>query len=244
MNDPDVNAGFSKNREEQLRQFMDRVGLELSDHTLLDNALTHASYLPGKRAELRDYESLEFLGDAVLDLVVSEYLLERFPEKTPGEYTTLRATVVNKKAVARVAHFLEIAPLIHLGKGEESIGGRKREALLADSMEAVIGAVFLTAGWKIAQQFVLESFKNELEQACASPPAWDYKSMLQTHCQAQRYGLPQFDIIGSSGPDHHKYFEVQVIVGEEVYGFGAGYSKKEAEQNAAYQALKREKVMD
>lgn len=244
MNDAAVNSDAALNREEQLRQFLTRFDMELPDLVLLDNALTHASWLPGKETGVRDYESLEFLGDAVLGLAVAAYLFERYPEKTPGEYTKLRATVVNRKAVARVAQSLEIAPLIRLGKGEENIGGRKRNALLADSMEAVIGAVYLTAGWQVARDFVLKVFKGELEHACATPPVWDYKSMLQTHCQAQRIGLPQFNVARSSGPDHHKYFEIAVCITEEIYGHGEGYSKKEAEQNAAFQALKRMKVIE
>jgi len=244
MNETDINGGIEENRDALLRQFTMRVGVELSDLGLLDNALTHASYLPVQETGVRDYESLEFLGDAVLGLAIATYLFERYPEKTPGEYTKLRATVVNRKAVARVAQVLEIAPLIRLGKGEESIGGRKRNALLADSMEAVIGAIYLTAGWQVAQEFVVKAFDDELEQACAATPTWDYKSMLQTYCQAQRQGLPQFDVTRSSGPDHHKHFEIQVRIGEEICGHGEGYSKKEAEQNSAFQALKQAGVIE
>lgn len=231
-------------REFRLREFMAAQGVHLDDISLLDIALTHASYLPGKETGIRDYESLEFVGDAVLGLVVATYLYEQIPGKAPGDYTKLRATVVNKNTVARVSGRMGIAPLVLLGKGEESIGGRKRNSLLADCLEAVIGAVFLSAGWQVVQRFVLSCFKEELVNVITAPPTWDYKSMLQNHCQALHWGLPQFDVVRSSGPDHCKHFEIQVRIKDEICGQGEGRSKKEAEQNASYQALRCLQVIE
>ncbi len=232
-------------REETLRRYMNQIGVDLPEYTAIDNALTHASYLSEMDAPtLRDYESLEFLGDAVLGLVVAHYLFENLPERAPGDYTKLRARVINRKAVARVARKIAVAPLIRLGKGEESLGGRTREALLADVLEAVIGAVYNSAGWQTAQSFVLELFSEELAKCHTEQPAWDYKSMLQNHCQAKHAGLPQFVVTNSSGPDHRKHFEVEVRISDRVRGRGTGHSKKEAEQNAAYQALKEERVLE
>ncbi len=232
-------------RENALRVFMSGVGIDLPDYTLLDHALTHASYLAESDDKtLRDYEALEFLGDAVLGLAVAHYLFEELPGLAPGDYTKLRATVVNRNAVARAARKLGIAPLIRLGKGEEGVGGRRRNALLADSLEAVIGAVYKSAGWKTALAFVLKTFSDDLAGCGVEQPAWDYKSMLQTHCQARRYALPQFDVVQSTGPDHRKRFEVEVRINDRPCGRGEGRSKKEAEQNAAYQALKKEKVLE
>ncbi len=224
---------------------MNGVGLDLPDYELLDNALTHASYLAECDDDTAcDYESLEFLGDAVLGLAVADYLFEHLPGRAPGAYTKLRATVVNRKAVARAAAKLDIAPLIRLGKGEEGIGGRRRSALLADSLEAVIGAVYKSAGWEAARAFVLRSFSEDLAACAIEQPDWDYKSVLQNYCQAQRYALPQFAVIQSSGPDHCKRFEVEVRINDRVCGRGEGRSKKEAEQRAAYQALIEHKVLD
>jgi len=244
MSDFEQNEFVDANRETALREFAAKIGLELPDLSLLDISLTHASFLPGRETGIRDYESLEFVGDAVLGLVVAAYLFEHLPGKAPGEYTKLRAALVNKNTVARVGRELGIASLIRLGKGEEGIGGRKRNALFADSLEAVIGAVFLSAGWEASRDFVLRCFQDDLEHVCVAPPTWDYKSMLQNHCQAKRYALPQFDVVRSSGPDHCKHFEVQVRVNDIVCGFGEGKSKKEAEQKAAYQALKAGKMIE
>lgn len=239
-----VQKDTADDREAQLRELAAQLKVSLSDYSLLDTALTHASFLPGRETGVRDYESLEYVGDAVLGLAIAAYLFEQLPGRTPGDYTKLRAMVVNKNTVARVGRNLGIAPFIRLGKGEEGIGGRKRNALLADAMEAVIGAIFLAAGWEVAQEFVLRCFHEELVSVCTAPPTWDYKSILQNHCQAHRYGLPQFDVTRSSGPDHCKHFEVQVRIMDEICGAGEGRSKKEAEQNAAYQALNKMGVLE
>lgn len=225
-------------RLDALRGLAGRLGVELSVFELLDQALTHASSLtetlesPG-----RDYESLEFLGDAVLELAVSHYLFEMLPGRRPGDYTKLRATAVNRNSVGRVARRLDIAPLVRLGKGEEAGGGRKRLALLADCMEAIIGAVYLSAGWPAARDLVLRAFAPEIEELRDMPPTWDYKSLLQNYCQAAHIALPRFDVVNSEGPDHRKKFEVEVFVREQPLGRGVGNSKKEAEQQAAEQAL-------
>mgnify|MGYP006305968275 CR=1 FL=1 len=244
MNNFEHNEILDESREKALREFLTKTGVQLQDLSLLDIALTHASFFPEKETGIGDYESLEFVGDAVLGLVVAAYLYEHLPGKSPGEYTKLRATVVNKNTVARVGRNLDLAPLVRLGKGEEGIGGRKRNALFADSLEAVIGAVFLDAGWETSQAFVLTHFKEELEDVCTTPPAWDYKSMLQNYCQAQRFALPQFEVVRSFGPDHCKHFEVQVCIKGKVCGVGEGKSKKEAEQQAAYQALISDQVIE
>jgi ribonuclease-3 len=225
-------------RLESLRGLTRRLGLELSAYALLDDALTHASSLAESPEKgRRDYEALEFLGDAVLELAVSHYLFETLPDRSPGDYTKLRATVVNRDCVARVARRIDIAPCIRLGKGEEAGGGRKRIALLADCLEAVIGAVYLDAGWPPARDFVLRVFRPELEELGGMPPMWDYKSQLQNYCQAQHIVLPRFEVVRCDGPDHRKEFEVEVYVLEKPLGRGSGRTKKEAEQRAAQEAL-------
>lgn len=231
-------------RSDALRRWAQQWELAFQSYELLDEALTHASSLaeaPDRQG--RDYEALEFLGDAVLEMAVSHYLFEKLPGRSPGEYTKLRATVVNRDCVARVARRLEIAALIRLGKGEEGGGGRKRTALLADCLEAVLGAVYLACGWPKARDFIVRVFAPELEMLMDMPPTWDYKSLLQNHCQAQHIALPRFEVVRSEGPDHRKEFEVEVYVRECPSGRGSGRTKKEAEQNAAYQALVAEKVL-
>jgi len=232
------NTGMATERLEALYGLAQHLEVAFSDYGLLDEALTHSSsVVASARNAGRDYEALEFLGDAVLELAVSHYLFEVIPGQRPGDYTKLRATVVNRNSVGRAARRIGLAPFVRLGKGEEAGGGRKRVALLADCMEAVIGAVFLDAGWAQARDFVLRVFAPELKELQEAPPAWDYKSELQQYCQAVHIALPRFEVVRSDGPDHRKEFEVEVFVRERPLGRGTGRSKKEAEQQAAQQAL-------
>ena len=227
-------------REHELRALADRLDIHFDDLRLLDRALTHAS-LPAETPEnVGDYESLEFVGDAVLGLAVAHELYETLSDRTPGEYSRMRAQVVNRRAVAGVAKQLDIAPVIRLGKGEESTGGRKRQSLLADCLEALIGALYFDQGWETARSFVVRTFAGELAQARASDKTWDYKSRLQNYCQARHEPLPSFIVVRSEGPDHRKKFEVEVLVCGNPAGRGYGLSKKEAEQNAARAALEAE----
>lgn len=230
----------SDERDRALRALAQRLGIEIRDSALFDRALTHASLVAESEEAGSDYESLEFLGDAVLGLAVAHRLFERAPERTPGEYSRLRAGMVNRRCVARVAQELNIAPVIRLGKGEESSGGRFRASLLADCLEAFIGAVYLDSGWEMARDFVVRVFDNELELALGQERVWDFKSRLQNHCQAEHMPLPQFEVVRSEGPDHKKEFEVEVYLRGLPAGRGRGSSKKEAEQAAARVALKLE----
>lgn len=227
-------------REEQLRALANRLGFQINDYHLFDRALTHAS-LSGESEEcLPDYESLEFLGDAVLGLAAAHHLFETQPDLTPGEYTRMRAALINRRSVAKVGRRLDIAPAIRLGKGEEQAGGRQRTALLADCMEALIGAVYLDTGWHEAHAFVVRSFHDEFESTRASGLVWDFKSRLQHFCQANRLDLPRFDVVRATGPDHCKHFEIEVFVGGQSAGRGEGSTKKDAEQRAARDALENQ----
>lgn len=230
-------------RTAELAALSAALGLGLNDLSLLDRALTHASSFTNAPDPARDYESLEFLGDSVLGLAVSHYLFERLPDRTPGEYSRLRASVVNRRCLARVAFELGIASSIRLGKGEELSGGRERAALLADCLEAMLGALYLDRGWETARAFVVRVFQTEIERELSSERTWDFKSRLQNFCQAEKIPLPVFVVVRSEGPDHHKEFEVEVRVQGVVRGSGRGRSKKEAEQNAARVALEYEHLL-
>ena len=211
----------------------------MQDPELFDRALTHASLPPETSGETYDYESLEFLGDAVLGLAVSHHLFVRLPDRTPGEYSRMRASLVNRKVVAKVGRELNIAPAIRLGRGEELSGGRQRTSLVADCMEALIGAIYLDSGWPAAQSFVERVFAEHLRRAHRLERMWDYKSRLQHYCQAELAALPVFEVVRSAGPDHRKEFEVEVFVQESALGRGTGSTKKEAEQRAARAALQK-----
>jgi ribonuclease III len=224
-------------RVAELRGLAERLGFEVHDASLYDRALTHASSLvDGKRNSL-DYESLEFLGDAVLGLAIAHHLFETHPDHSPGEYSRMRAGLVNRQCVARVGQALDIVPLIRLGRGEELSGGRARISLVADCMEALIGAVYLDNGYESAHRFVVRVFSDEVAVADTAKCYGDFKSRLQNYCQGHRIALPRFDVIRAEGPDHQKEFEVEVVVREKPIGRGVGSTKKEAEQMAARAAL-------
>jgi ribonuclease-3 len=212
----------------------------LSSFELLDRAVTHASAL-GDRPELTgNNESLEFLGDAVLGLAVAEWLYEHVPNLSPGQYTQMRAQVVNRQTLARVAKRLDLGGVVRLSRGEESSGGRERPGLLADCLEAVVGAVFVGEGWDTARSLSIRILDEELRGAPTSLGDWDYRSQLQNYCQARQWPLPVFEVVAESGPDHEKTFEVTVSVQERVAGMGHGATKKQAEQRAARAALESE----
>lgn len=230
----------NEDRVAELQGLAARLGYAMRDVSLFDRALTHASSLPDEAPDSLDYESLEFLGDAVLGLAIAHHLFETMPNRRPGDYSRVRAGLVNRKSVARVGRELAITPHIRLGKGEELSGGRGRIALVADCMEALIGALYLDQGYAAARDFVVKVFANEVAAARASNLHGDFKSRLQNHCQAERIALPKFNLVGSEGPDHQKLFEVEVIVRNTAMGRGTGPTIKEAEQQAAREALIRE----
>jgi ribonuclease-3 len=224
----------------QLRVVAERLGVAFTNWVLLDRALTHASIMCEQEEGVEDYESLEFLGDAALGLAVAHHLFETAPDHTPGEYSRMRAAVVNRKALARIATHLGLAEVILLGKGEEQSGGRQRLALLEDCMEAVIGAIYLDQGWPATRAFIERVFEKELAQARKLEVVWDFKSRLQHYCQSRQMGLPDFVLVGEEGPDHEKEFEMEVRLQGRAVGRGLGSTKKEAEQNAARAALEHE----
>jgi ribonuclease-3 len=207
----------------------------MGDMSLLDRALTHASALA--EGASADYESLEFVGDAALGLAVAHYVYSHSPSATPGNCSQMRARVVNRGTLAQAARRIDLAPDIRLGKGEESSGGRHRDALLADCLEAVIGAVYLDSGWDTARQLIERILSPELNAVLSAGDELDARSRLQQHCQAQGWALPTFEVVSEEGPDHAKVFAVEVSVEGAVWGRGRGRSKKEAEQEAARVAL-------
>lgn len=213
------------------------LGYSFRDKTLLVNALTHKSFAnESPQAACPDNERLEFLGDAVLDLVVSEYLLGALPAANEGELSRIRADVVAMPSLAGLAGKLGIGPGLLLGKGEFGSGGREKPGLLADALEALFGAVFVDGGFEAARSVVLPLVVPLLHQA-AVDAGQDYKSRLQEILQAGRKGLPVYRVKETSGPDHDRVYLVEVLIEDHVCGSGQGRSKKTAEQHAAQAAL-------
>jgi len=218
------------------------LGYTFQNPQLLEMALTHKSCLQGQEpGEVQDNERLEFLGDAVLAMIISEYLTEAFSSLREGELSQIRARLVGGAVLAEVANRLDLGNFLRLGRGEEQTQGRQKPSLLADGLEAVIAAVYLDSGLPAARSVVLSLFQPELQsvqQVNISEYRQDYKSQLQEWCQKHEPGLlPEYQIIRELGPDHEKQFEVQVGIQGVTKGYGIGSSKKIAEQQAAQRAL-------
>jgi ribonuclease-3 len=211
------------------------------NHRLLEEALTHKSYVNEHRAVSGvDNERLEFLGDAVLSLVVSEQLAALLPHAPEGALSKHKARLVSESMLVDVAKRLQLGPCLRLGRGEEVSGGREKQSLLADAVEAVIAAVHLDGGLDASRRVVARLFNQEFSQVVNRrhlPGEDDYKTQVQEWCQRRFDMLPSYTVVGESGPDHDKVFDVEVTVNGEVVGRGRGRSKKEAEQSAAKQAL-------
>lgn len=221
-----------------LNQLQTILGVTFRDAELLRQALTHRSYLnenPGSVSD--DNQRLEFLGDAVLDFIVGEHLYKRFPEMREGQLTSLRAALVRTEALAELAGKIGLGRHLFLGRGEEEAGGRQRPSVLADAFEALLGAISLEAGLETARAFLEPLIATEIEEVVAEGRDRDFKSILQEEAQARFQVTPVYRTVSEIGPDHAKEFSVEVWIGQEVYGRGAGSSKQAAEQEAARQAL-------
>jgi ribonuclease-3 len=219
------------------RALADRLGHTFGDWSLLHQALSHRSWC-AERDGSASNERLEFLGDAVLGLVVAEHCYATYPGFAEGQLAKVRSAVVNARVLARVAEDLAVGDVLLLGKGEESSGGRAKGSLLSDATEALIGAVYLDAGWAPARALVLALLGERIERAAAEPDDFDHKSRLQEATVRRGEGVPQYEVEGS-GPDHGRRYRAQVFVAGDKRGSGEGTSKKDAEQAAAADAWGR-----
>ena len=220
--------------------FEAQIGYSFRDKNLLTLAFTHSSYgNEHKKGKSENNERLEFLGDAALDLVVSKYIYTHFPEMPEGELTKLRAGVVCEPTLAEKARALHFGQYLLLGKGEESTGGRDRDSILADAFEAVIGAVLLDGGMDVLEKYVLDIMTDEVAVMKQKFRTLDCKTHLQEVIQKTSKNPIHYAIVGEQGPDHSKVFVAEVRHDNKVLGRGQGKSKKEAEQNAAYDALEK-----
>lgn len=215
------------------------LGLAEHAHDLLLQAVTHTSYAHEEGGQEGDNERLEFVGDAVIQMVVTEHLFEAFPANPEGELARMRASVVNAESLAQAARRLGLGAYLRLGKGEERSGGRDRASLLSDAFEAVAAAVYLSSGWEAARAFVLKALEVELGRLSEPQTPIDPKSALQERLQAASKEAPTYRLISESGPDHRKRFISEVLHRGKVLGRGIGTSKKASELAAAEAALRR-----
>lgn len=218
-----------------LKELEHRIGYTFQDFALLKKAMSHSSYV--NEEHLPKYECnerLEFLGDAVLELVSSEFLFFEHPTTPEGELTKTRASMVCEPALAFCAREIELGEYLLLGKGEDATGGRKRESVTSDAMEALIGAIYVDGGFANAKEFIMKFVLNDLEN---KKLFFDSKTILQEIVQSEYKEGIRYEMIGESGPDHNKTFQYAVYIGEEKFGIGTGRTKKAAEQSAAYESI-------
>lgn len=212
-----------------------RIGYTFHNPALLERALTHSSYSNEHRlGKLNNNERLEFLGDAVLEVVSSEFLYKKYPERPEGELTKQRASMVCEQTLALCARDLELGSYLLLGRGEDMTGGRERASVTSDAMEAMIGAIYLDGGFANAKEYIDRFILNDIEN---KQLFFDSKTILQEIVQGEMECEPVYELTGEEGPNHNKKFTVQVLIREQVYGTGSGRTKKAAEQEAAYAAL-------
>ena len=224
--------------KENWQKLEDALGYSFQRHALLVEAMTHRSYANESHAEtLTDNERLEFLGDAVLDLIISQYLMDMLPDSHEGDLTRIRAEVVALPSLARLARSLDIGSGLLLGKGEESSGGRNKPSLLADALEALFGAIFTDGGFESAKSVIMPLFVPLLQQAAADE-GQDFKSRLQELLQATQRERPVYKLIETTGPAHERFYHIDVLIDGCTYGSGRGRTKKRAEQLAAHATLR------
>ena len=220
---------------EQIKEFQEKIGYQFQQEGLLRQALTHSSYANEHRMKkLSDNERLEFLGDAVLEIVTSDFLYHEHSDVPEGELTRVRASIVCEQTLAFCTRALNLGDYLFLGKGEDQTGGRKRKSILSDAFEAIIGAIYLDGGFANAKEFIHRFVLNNVEHMQLF---YDSKTILQEIVQAHFKEELSYHLVGEEGPDHDKTFQVELQIGEQVYGIGKGRTKKSAEQEAAYKTI-------
>ncbi len=229
---------MNDDRTIRLKELERSLGYEFRDPTLLDCALTHRSYA-NENPDLmkQDNERLEFLGDAVLTLCISDMLMKRFPEHSEGELSKMRSSIVNERPLARLAGELRVGDYLLLGRGEDISGGRSKHSILSNTLEAIIAAVYFDTGFEGVYAFVEMRFLPLLEAGTVKLHYQDYKTALQEVTQDRFRVIPKYSVLREFGPDHDKVFQVLLTVGDVVSTSGLGRNKKEAEQRAARKAL-------
>jgi ribonuclease-3 len=220
-------------RKKELLLFEKHIGIRFRKLELLNLAFCHRSYANESGADISNNEKLEFLGDSVLGLVVSEYLYRTLTDKAEGDLARIKSFVVSEDSLAEIAKSIKVDNFILIGKGEEYSGGRSKKAILADCMEAVIGAFYLDSGFKASRSFVLKYLVPEINKVLENRHKKDYKTLLQEYVQKRYKSYPRYSLVKKTGPDHDRTFWIEVTIQGKSYGPGKGKNKKEAEQHAA-----------
>lgn len=227
-----------ENRNNQLKELEGIISYTFAQPQLLDKALTHRSFInENQTLDLEDNERLEFLGDAVLDLCISDLLMRDFPDYAEGQLSKIRASIVNEPTLAELARESRLGDFLLLGKGEELSGGRSKNSILSNAFEAVLAAIYLDAGFDRTLEFIKALFLPYIEKWIHYPIYKDYKTFLQEFSQNRFKVVPKYQLVHESGPDHDKVFHIRLTIADTLTAIGIGKNKKEAEQQAAKQAI-------
>lgn len=224
-------------RLSELACLQETLNYTFDDPELLNTALTHTSYVKGENHSTGHNERLEFLGDAVLELIVSEYLFKNYPHMNEGLMTRVRSRAVYENALFDAANKIELGKYLLLSHGEEHTGGREKPSILSDALEAVIGAMYIDGGIEPAKSFILGFAVSSIHDAVKTVSVKDYKTLLQEHIQQNHSGTLEYSVISVTGPDHKRVFTIEAVINGKPFGKGTGYSKQEAGQNAAKATL-------
>lgn len=227
-----------KNRSRQLGKFEEIIRIKFKDKSILNKSLTHRSVVNEYGSNIKDNERLEHLGDSVLGFIISDYLYKNFTEYPEGNLAKIKSVIVSDETLAREAKGLNIGSFILMGKGEELSGGRNRISMLANTMESVIGAIYLDSGLKVCKKFVLSLLKNDIEQIRNIRNIVDPKTALQEYVQKKYKESPFYEVVEESGPAHKKIFLVRLMIKSREISTGRGGSKRKAEMHAAAEAMK------
>ena len=217
------------------QELQKNIGYQFEDESLLNKAMTHTSYAYENNVESN--EKLEFLGDSILEFISSKYIFKNYPNLKEGEMTKVRAQVVCEQSLYKIAKMHNFSDFLNLGKSEKLSGGKERPAILADSVEAVIAAMYIDGGLKVAEKFIIENLKNEIELATKHGGQKDYKTVLQEKLQIHGDVKIEYILLNESGPDHDKRFEMEVRCNGKKLAVGTGKSKKLAQMDAAHNAI-------
>jgi ribonuclease III len=229
---------ISPERKKELQIFERFIGIKFKDQRLLNLAFCHRSYANETDLDIDNNEKLEFLGDSVLGLAVSEYLFLSLPDKAEGDLAKIKSHVVSEDSLSEIAKNIKVDNFILIGKGEEYSGGRSKKAILADGLEAIIGAYFLDSGFRASRKFILKYLVPEINKVLENKHKKDYKTLLQEYVQKKFKSYPKYVLKQKTGPDHDKTFWIHVTINGKLYGEGKGKNKKEAEQEAAGSAYR------
>ena len=232
-------------RKTQLLAFCEQLQIEIHDLDLLDMALTHSSYAHEAKSNPKPKynERIEFLGDSVLSIIVSTYMYNNYPKLAEGDLTKIRAYLVCESSLYELAQKIQLGKNLLLGRGEELSGGRERASILADAFESILGAIYLDRGFEYVQAFLLNIMQTKIDDVCIHGIFSDFKSSLQEYLQGRGEADVLYREISSSGPEHNKTFNCEVLLNGVVIGAGSGHRKKDAEQNAAKSALEKYNVI-